>query len=221
MQRIGDSIKGKRVLITQCNEFMGPALKETFEFYGADVYGDSQRLLSQTIVNNMVRNANDPDIVILNLVYPFRFGTHEDLDMLEWNLCFAHMVHPLPRIAKAILPYMLKRKQGKVIVMGSTTSSNGLLGGPAYNAARGAQESWVKRIGLDMAKYNIQINYIAQAFVSNPTFYPNGIDPAELELIPARRLAHQNECTALAVFLSSFESNFFAGQSFPIAGGLV
>ena len=37
--RIGDSLKGKRVLITQCEEFMGPVLTTAFEEHGAVVIG--------------------------------------------------------------------------------------------------------------------------------------------------------------------------------------
>lgn len=221
MQRIGDSLKGRRVLITQSDDFMGPALKETFEFYNANVYCDPRELLSQNIIDDVIANANEPEIVLLNLVYPFKFSTHLEIDTFEWKSCFAHMVDPLPKIAKLVLPSMLKNRQGKIVVMGSATAIDSKFGGPAYSAARGAQMSWVKKIGADMAKHNIQINYIAQAFVSNPTFFPNGANEEDLKLIPANRLADASECTALAVFLSSFESNFFAGQCFPIAGGLV
>ena len=221
MQRIGDSLKNKRVLITQSDEFMGPALREAFEFYGADVYCDPNPLLSQAIIDDVLHKANNPDVVILNLVYPFKFSTHLEIEQIEWKSCFAHMVDPLPKIAKSILPKMINKGFGKIVVMGSATFIDGHFGGPAYNAARGAQASWVKKIGIDMAKYNIQINYIAQAFVNNPTFYPGEADESELCRVPAGRLADAHECTALAIFLSCFESNFFAGQCFPISGGLV
>lgn len=220
MQRIGDSLKDKRVLITQSNDFMGPALCKAFCFYGAEVKSDPRPLLSQSIVNDVVQKANDPDIVILNLVYPILNISTLNVDALEWKSCFAHMVEPLPKISKLILPRMIEKKQGKIVVMGSATALDGRIGGPAYNAARGAQLSWVKKVGNEMAKHNIQINLIAQAFVDNPTFYANGVG-SELELVPAGRLADSEECSALAIFLSCSESNFFNGQCFPIAGGLI
>lgn len=226
MHKLGESIQGKRVLITQSNDFMGPALCEAFEFYGADVCSDPRPLLSQTIINDIVSNCGEIDILIANLVYPINVVKYDEINNLEWNLTFSYIVDPLPKLAKLILPDMIKKKQGKIVVMGSATALDGRFGNAAYNAARGAQLSWVKKMGIDMAKHNIQINYIAQAFVNNDTFFSERVMSTELlnqqlSQVPASRLADATECTALAIFLSSFESNFFAGQSFPIAGGLV
>jgi 2-keto-3-deoxy-L-fuconate dehydrogenase len=226
MKKIGDSLKEKRVLITQSNDFMGPALCEAFKFYEADVYSDSRALLSQSIIDEILSAAGDIDILIVNLSYPINNVNFNQIDSLEWKSYFAHMVDPLPKLAKLVLPKMIKNCQGKIVVIGSATALNGRFGNAGYNAARGAQLSWVKKMGTDMAKYNIQINYIAQAFVDNKTFFPDNTNTKkmlkeQLQYVPAARLAQADECTALAVFLASSESNFFVGQCFPIAGGLV
>ena len=38
MARIGDSLAGKRVYVTQIDAFMGPALGEAFREHGAQLY---------------------------------------------------------------------------------------------------------------------------------------------------------------------------------------
>jgi 2-keto-3-deoxy-L-fuconate dehydrogenase len=98
--------------------------------------------------------------------------------------------------------------------------------GAAYAAARGAQIAWVQAAGAESAKFNIQINAIAQGFIDNPTFYPEKEKNKKhfsehLALIPANRLGTAEECTSLAVFLAGQESNFFVGQCFPVSGGWV
>lgn len=224
MHRIGDSLKNKKVLITQSDDFMGPFLREAFEFYNADVYCDSTQLLSRDSINKIVEKTGPIDVLIINLVHPLLHSSYEQIDHLTWKSFFTYMVDPLPNLAKAVLPHMIEKKQGKIVVMGSLTANSGLFGNAGYNAARGAQLSWVKKMGMDMAPHNIQINYIAQAFVYNDTFYsdkvPQNLREEQLKQVPAGRLADSHECTALAIFLSSFESNFFAGQCFSIAGGL-
>jgi 2-keto-3-deoxy-L-fuconate dehydrogenase len=226
MKKIGDSLQGKRVLITQSNDFMGPALCEAFKFYEADVYSDSRALLSQSIIEEVLSTTGDIDVLVVNLAYPINNIDFDKINLLEWQSYFAHMVDPLPKLAKLVLPKMIKKQQGKIVVMGSATALNGRFGNAGYNAARGAQLSWVKKMGTDMAKYNIQINYIAQAFVDNKTFFPDNTNTKkmleeQLQYVPSGRLAQADECTALAIFLASSESNFFVGQCFPIAGGLV
>ena len=44
MTRIGDSLAGKRVLITLASEFMGPVLCETFAAHGAVVIADQRAM---------------------------------------------------------------------------------------------------------------------------------------------------------------------------------
>ena len=236
MNRIGDSLAGRRVLITQSNEFMGPALCEAFEFYGADVVADPRPPITNTAVTDIINNAGEIDILIANLIPPqhnnkISYGNvwgsnHADEIDPYWHDQFRFMVDPLPKLARYVLPYMKKRKYGKIVVMGSASALTGNFGGASYNAARGAQVAWTQRAGTELAPHNVQINIIAQAWVDNPIFYPDHIKKTEthkqdIARVPAQRLAAADECTQLAIFLSSFESNFFFGQCFPIAGGYI
>jgi 2-keto-3-deoxy-L-fuconate dehydrogenase len=239
VNRIGDSLKNRRVLITQCKEFMGPALCEAFRFYGADVVADPRPPITNTAVTDIISNAGEVDVLIANLIPPQIDNNvnHDNYNHVwgsgqggkndpQWHDQFRFMVDPLPKLANLILPYMKERKYGKMVIMGSAGSINGNIGSPSYNAARAAQVAWTRTVGVALASDNVQINIIAQAWVDNPTFYPEYVKQTEthkqdIARVPAQRLAAADECTQLAIFLSSFESNFFFGQCFPIAGGYI
>jgi 2-keto-3-deoxy-L-fuconate dehydrogenase len=83
----------------------------------------------------------------------------------------------------------------------------------------------VQAVGCEVACFNIQVNAIAQAFVDNPTYYPDAIKnhPKFKERlareVPAQRLGTPEEDGAFAVFLASDAAGFFFGQSFPFCGG--
>ena len=82
----------------------------------------------------------------------------------------------------------------------------------------------MKSAGLEAAPHNVQINAIAQNFVSNPTSYPEEETKTpefrtRLAEVPVGRLAEGWESAALAVFLAGPGSDFFVGQVFPFAGG--
>jgi NAD(P)-dependent dehydrogenase (short-subunit alcohol dehydrogenase family) len=145
----------------------------------------------------------------------------------EWRSVFAALVDPLPRIARAFLPAMMARKSGKLLVMGSATALRGQRNISTYAAARGAQLSWVRAVGVEMAMHQVHVNLIAQNFVENPTYYSAEVQalPAFQERlkreVPLGRLASPEEDAMFAVFLASREVNFFAGQAFPFAGGWV
>jgi NAD(P)-dependent dehydrogenase (short-subunit alcohol dehydrogenase family) len=142
-----------------------------------------------------------------------------------WRRVFAALVDPLPRLARAVLPQMLERGAGKIVVMGSATALRGQKRTSTYAAARGAQLSWVRAVGVEVAPAGVHVNLIAQNFVENPTDYGPEVQalPAFQERlkreVPLGRLARPEKDALFAVFLASTEVEFFAGQALPFAGG--
>ena len=96
----------------------------------------------------------------------------------------------------------------------------------AYSAARGAQLSFVRAVGIELAPANVQVNGIAQSFVENPDYFPPEYQQTEefrnrIATVPAGRLATEREGALAALFLASNESDFFVGQVLPFAGGWI
>ena len=225
MNKIGDSLKGKRVLITQDKDFMGPALCQAFSEHGSIVISDSKPLLEADSALNLINKAGQVDVLIVNLAIPAPSTPAVEVSDEEWREVFSYMVDPLPRLFRAVLPQMIKRGSGKIVVMGSASALRGMKRASTYSAARGAQVSYVQAVGVEMAQHNIQINLIAQNFVDNPTYFPPEIQANEKfqarlkREVPAGRLATPEEDALFAVFLASSEVNFFIGQSFAFSGG--
>ncbi len=225
MTRIGDSLDGKSVLLTQSESFMGPILKRTFTEHGANVTCDPAPLLTPEMPTELVTRAGVVDILIANLAVAAPNTPAEDVGDDEWRTVFAHLVDPLPRLVKAVLPQMIERKAGKIVVMGSASALRGMKRYSTYCAARGAQVSYVQAVGAEVARHNIQVNLIAQNFVDNPTYFPpevQALDAFQARLareVPAGRLGTPEEDALFAVFLASSEVNFFVGQAIPFSGG--
>jgi 2-keto-3-deoxy-L-fuconate dehydrogenase len=227
MNKIGDSLAGKRVLITQSEDFMGPALCEAFSAYDAQVIPDPGPLAEPGAAEKLVESAGQVDVLIANLAVPSpRSGVMESTDE-EWQYVFSHLVDPMPRLFRSVLPQMVERGAGKIVVMGSTSALRGMARASTYSAARGAQVSYVRAAGTEMAKHNVHINLIAQNFVDNPTYFPPEVQAMkafQMRLkndVPLGRLATPEEDAQFAVFLAASEVSFFVGQSFPFSGGWV
>lgn len=227
MTRIGDSLAGRRVLITQASEFMGPVLAEVFREHGAIVVADDGPLDAPEASQRAVDAAGQVDVLIANLGVPAPSTRAHEVGDDEWRQVFSHIVDPLPRLFRAVLPGMLERRAGKIVVMGSATALRGQKRTSSYAAARGAQVAYVRAVGAEVAASNVHVNLIAQNFVENPMYYGPEVQamPAFQERlrreVPVGRLATPREDALFAVFLASSEVNFFAGQSFPFAGGWV
>jgi 2-keto-3-deoxy-L-fuconate dehydrogenase len=227
MARIGDSLDGKTVLITQSESFMGPVLSRTFAEHGAKVVADPAPLLAPEAPAELVARAGTVDVLIANLAVAAPNTAAEDVGDEEWRTVFSHLVDPLPRLVSAVLPQMIERKAGKIVVMGSASALRGMKRYSTYCAARGAQVSYVQAVGAEVAKHNIQVNLIAQNYVDNPTYFPpevQALDAFKARLareVPAGRLGTPEEDALFTVFLASSEVNFFVGQAIPFSGGWV
>jgi len=221
LARIGDSLAGKRVYVTQIDEFMGPALVDAFRAHGAEVLGASGAEESD------VRAAGHIDVLVCNLGVPAPSTRAHEVGDAEWRSVFAGMVDPLPRLFRSVLPQMLERRAGKIVVMGSATALRGQKRTSTYAAARGAQLAYVRAVGAEVAAHNVQVNLIAQNFIENPMYYPPEVQalPAFQERlkreVPANRLGTAREDALFAVFLASSEVSFITGQAIPFAGGWV
>lgn len=219
-------LEGKRALITQAADYMGPATAEHFIREGASVITNDEVLTDPARAGEIVESAGEIDVLVANLACENLYGTTVDqLGDEDFGHAFEVMVYPLHRLVRAVAPQMIERGRGKIIVFGSAVPLRPMGRLASYSAARGAQLSYVKSVGVELARHNIQCNLIAQNWVENPAYYPpemqeNPKFQANLKReVPLGRLARPEEDTALAVFLASDESDFFVGQAIPFSGG--
>ena len=214
-----------RILLTQADQFMGPALRSTLTECGAEVIADTSALDAPDAAAAAVADAGEIDVLLANLAVPAPSTPVADVTEEEWRQVFAHMVDPLPRLLKAVLPQMQARGRGRFLVMGSASALRGMKRTSSYSAARGAQLAWVQAVGVELAPLGIRVNAIAQNFVENPTYFPPEVQakPAFQERlkreVPLGRLVSAREDALFAAYLCSDAADCFVGQAFPVSGG--
>jgi 2-keto-3-deoxy-L-fuconate dehydrogenase len=220
-------LAGKRVLITQAGSFMGPALCEVFAECGADVIADDSPLLDAQRPAELIAASGRIDVLVANLSIAAPSTQAARVTDDEWASVFAHLVDPLPRLVRAVLPQMIERGRGKILVMGSAAALRGMKRASTYSAARGAQLAYVQAVGVELAGKGVQVNAIAQNFVDNPTYFPPEVQANPLfqqrlqREVPLQRLVAPREDALFAAYLCSDAADCFVGQVFPVCGGWV
>ncbi|MGH1370599.1 MAG: SDR family oxidoreductase [Cellvibrionaceae bacterium] len=218
---------GKRVLVTSSDRYMGPPIAAAFKAEGAEVIESTDKLLTQEAVDSLVQQVGQLDILVANFAEPPRPGQLAKIDDQDWFQLFDSLTHPLMRICRAIAPAMKTQGHGKVIAVTSASSLRGIPGFSGYCAARGAQNAFIRAIGLEYAAHNVQINAIAQNYVENDTYYPPGLlenekFQARLKVdVPTQSVAKAEETGELALYLASDKCTHMVGQVLPWAGGWV
>lgn len=221
-------LDGKRVLLTQAHEFMGPALAQVFESQGATVMANTQALdQDPALPAAIVQAAGHIDVLLLHLSLPAPSTLAAEIGDAEWQSVFAHLVDPMPRLVAAVLPQMQQRGQGRILLMGSAAALRGQKRAGSYSAARGAQLAYMQAVALELAPLGIQFNAIAQNYVDNPTYFgpqvqanPRFQDKLKRD-VPLGRLVSAEEDALFAAYLCSDAAACFVGQVFPVSGGWV
>ena len=224
---MSELLSGKRILIPQADQFMGPMLCEVLRAKGATVIADDSDLSMAGVAEKVVADSGRIDVLVANLSIPAPSTPAAQVSEEEWQAVFAALVSPLPRLCAAVLPQMVERRAGKILLMGSASALRGMKRASTYSAARGAQLAYIQAVGVEMAEHNIQINAIAQNFVENPTYFPPEVqaNPRFQERlkreVPLGRLVGAQEDAEFAAYLCSESANCFVGQVFPVCGGWV
>jgi 2-keto-3-deoxy-L-fuconate dehydrogenase len=146
MSKIGDSLAGKRVLITESQQWIGPTLCEAFANYSAIVIADECDLSAPSAPEQAVRAAEPLDVLIVHLVAPAPQTAAQEVTAEEWRSVFAYLVDPIPRLLRAVLPGMIERRAGKIVVLGSASALRGMRNTSSYSAARGAQVAHTRAV---------------------------------------------------------------------------
>ena len=150
----------------------------------------------------------------------FLSSTLDDLRSVERG-CIEAPYHFL----RAVVPTMVERKAGQVLVLTSATASRPTPNAPLYSAARAGATMLVKNVAAEVARHGVQVNAVGTNFMDFPEFLraSGATDPAIRERIeagvPMRRLGTVDECAAFCMAFLDGSSGFTTGQFVSYAGG--
>ena len=216
---------GRKAVITCADRYMGPVIKRKFESVGINVFASFEELQSEDAVADLVNCAGDVDIVVANFAEPPQTSPVHEIKTHAWDQLFQTLVHPLMYLIRAFVPQMLEKGSGKIIAVTSAAPIRGIANNGAYCAARGAQNGFIKAVGLELARENIQVNAIAQNYINNDTYYPDNLldNPKFLDHVrrnvPTNKIGSAEETAELAAYLASENCRHIVGQLIPLAGG--
>lgn len=135
-------------------------------------------------------------------------------------------------VTQAVLRSMTERKKGKIINIASTAGKWGSLNQSAYNASKHAVIGLTRCLGLEMARFHINVNAICPAGVEGDeidamvAFYAKKMGETKEQVrkniqsrSPIGRFIKPEEVAALAAYLASGESDAMSAQSLSLCGG--
>ena len=126
-------------------------------------------------------------------------------------------------VTKAVTPYMMKKRDGKIVNLASVVGVTGNAGQCNYSASKAGIIGFTKSIAKELASRNIRVNAVAPGFIDTDMTNVLGEDiKKSINLqIPMKRMGTSREIANVVYFLGSEESSYITGQVINIDGGMV
>ena len=214
---------GAQVAMLDLNEAaLQPALKEL----GKDAFAFPIDLTRETDVRSLIERIASQfgkiDILVnsAGVTGKTNVKSHE---IETGNLRFVFEVNFMASFftARAVLPWMLKRKYGRILHIASVAGKEGNAGMLAYSASKAAVIGMTKVQGKEYAGTGITINALAPAVIR--TAMVEALPEAQVKYmtdkIPMQRCGTLDEIAHMAAFIVSPGTSFTTGFTFDITGG--
>lgn len=187
--------------------------------YGADV-ADREQVERMTAACE--RRFGGVDVLVCNAGIA-RQGLFTDLTPQEWQETMGVHVDGAFHCCRAVLPGMIRKKEGSIVLVSSVWGLTGASCEVAYSTAKAALIGMTKALAKEVGPSGIRVNCVAPGVVD--TAMNAALDGETLaslrEETPLGRLGTPREIAQAIAFLASPEASFITGQVLSPNGGFV
>jgi 3-oxoacyl-[acyl-carrier protein] reductase len=140
----------------------------------------------------------------------------------DWDKVFNVDLAAPFRLIRAALKFMLKRRAGRIINIGSIVGTTGNPGQANYASAKAGLIGLTKSLAQEVASRGITVNLVAPGFIETPmTDALSESQRADLTVkIPLGRLGAPKDIAAAVVYLAAEEASWVTGATLHVNGGM-
>lgn len=151
--------------------------------------------------------------------------TVTEMTLAQWQSLFDVHVNGAFNCAHAVLPHMVRKGFGRIILMSSVAGQACMPGIAAYASAKGAIAAFTRALAVEYGGAGITSNALAPGFVR--TQFTQGLQEREgfdsflQNAVPLGRWAEPDDIAPAVVYLASNAGSFVNGHVLAIDGGML
>jgi NAD(P)-dependent dehydrogenase (short-subunit alcohol dehydrogenase family) len=183
----------------------------------------SDKTALQALVDATNAHWGKIDVLICNAAVNPYFGPSKDLPDEALDKIMASNVKSNHWLSHMVLPQMVARRDGSIVIISSIGGIRGSAVLGAYCLSKAADFQLARNLAVEYGQHNIRVNCIAPGLIKTDFARALWEDPEILKrstaTAPLRRIGEPDEIAGAAVFLASPAGAFMTGQQIVIDGG--
>ena len=228
--------KGAQVVIADINEEKAREAGVALSSMGPDILTLGLDVANEVSINQGIQKVTSEMgsiAILINNAGIYRSTPLEGNDTLvNWKSCLDVMLTGSFMLARAVAPFMMKQKWGRIVNLGSLMSHNAFGEDAAYCAAKTGILGLTRSLSADLAKYNICINTVCPGNILTDMLRKTAVavenrDGLETgswlrdqgKRIPMGRLGSPEDIAKAVAFFCSEDADYITGQTLHVNGG--
>jgi 3-oxoacyl-[acyl-carrier protein] reductase len=163
------------------------------------------------------------DIVVANAVIQYEWTSILKQAATDYVSQFESCVMQSVYLAKAFVPAMIERKQGRMIGINTECAMQNFAGQSAYTAGKRGMDGIYRVLAKEVGEHQITVNQIAPGWTISDRDRENHTEHSESyeQTVPLKRRGTDEEIANAVAFLASDMASFITGAYIPVNGGNV
>jgi 3-oxoacyl-[acyl-carrier protein] reductase len=179
---------------------------------------------AEALIKNALDTFGDLHILVNNAGIT-RDGLLLTMSEEDWDQVIRTNLKSAYNCSKVAVRHMIRRRQGRIILITSVSGQIGNAGQSNYSASKAGQIGFTKALAREVARRNVTVNAVAPGFIETDIWasVPDAIREnitAMQDMIPLGRVGEPEDVAKAVAFLASDDAAYITGQVLAVDGGM-
>ena len=168
---------------------------------------------------NPLLEQETPYILVNNAGFA-RDGVMALMSRYDWQSVLKVHLDGFFLVTKLVVARMLRKRQGRIVNIVSTSGQTGVAGQVNYSAAKAGLIGATRSLAAEIARRKVLVNAVAPGFIETEMTEELPLEKV-LPTIPLGRFGRAREVADAVAFLCSDKASYITGQILSVNGGIV